>query len=218
MTNFIANCDRSTWQLSTRKKVWQAKLFSRSFYPRPPLTATVAQSCHLICNNNFSPATVTFLATITFFWQLFVALWVGGEVVGFRWKVWKCWKVLDCWKVNFPTTTGNIATKTLMLTVDKENLLLSRKSYCCKEKIIVANEKLLSKKKFSLQGKLLLQGKSYCCILMAALGHRRQLYNMNKKFNNWSEYGSFFVIYFLKGVQYEYTSASLSDKATKKNH
>ena len=47
-------------------------------------------------------------------------------------------------------TTGNIATKSLMLTVDKENLLLSRKSYCCKEKIIVANEKLLSKK-------------SYCC-------------------------------------------------------
>ena len=38
-----------------------------------------------------------------------------------------------------------------MLTVEKEKLLLSRKSYCCKEKIIVVNKKLL------------LSEKSYCC-------------------------------------------------------
>ena len=30
--------------------------------------------------------------------HLMSVLWVGWgeEVVGFRWKVWKCWKVSDC--------------------------------------------------------------------------------------------------------------------------
>ena len=46
-----------------------------------------------------------------------------------------------------------------MLTVDKEKLLLSRKSYCCKEKIIVVNKKLLSEKSYCSQKKVIVARK-----------------------------------------------------------
>ena len=96
--------------------------------------------------------------------------WVWGGSCWFPLESLEMLEVWDCWKVNFPTTTGNIATKTLILTADKEKLSLSGKSYCCKEKIIVANEKLLlSKKSYCCK-------ESYCCREKVIVAYKWQLW------------------------------------------
>ena len=46
-----------------------------------------------------------------------------------------------------------------MLIVDKEKLLLSRKSYFCKEKVIVVNKKLLLSEKSYCQKKVIVARK-----------------------------------------------------------